>query len=89
MWCFLCFPFVFVGPTAPHILQAIQIDMLTGPVANNLNSLGGFCTGSRHGIVMDHQRINSTSFAFSAVVPALLAVSALEGINILWSTLSI
>jgi serine palmitoyltransferase len=33
--------------------------MLIGSVANDLNSLGGFCAGSR--IVVDHQRINGTS----------------------------
>ena len=38
---------------------------------------------------MDHQRINGTSFVFSAAVPALLAVSASEGINILRNTPSI
>ncbi|KAI9438095.1 hypothetical protein H4582DRAFT_2076682 [Lactarius indigo] len=54
---------------------------------NGLNSSGGFCAGSR--IVVDHQRINGTSFVFSASVPALLAVSALEGINILRNTPSI
>ena len=53
--------------------------MLFGSVANVLNSSGGFCAGSR--IVVDHQRINGTSFVFSAAVPALLAVSASEGIN--------
>ena len=60
--------------------------MLIGSVANGLNS-GGFCVGSC--IVVDHQRINGTSFVFSAAVPALLAVSALEGINILRNTPSI
>ncbi|KAI9438098.1 hypothetical protein H4582DRAFT_2057581 [Lactarius indigo] len=54
---------------------------------NGLNSSGGFCAGSR--IVVDHQRIKGTSFVFSASVPALLAVSALEGINILRNTPSI
>jgi serine palmitoyltransferase len=58
-----------------------------GSVANGLNSSGGFCAGSR--IVVDHQRINGTSFVFSAAVPALLAVSASEGINILRNTPSI
>ncbi|KAH8984866.1 serine palmitoyltransferase [Lactarius akahatsu] len=33
--------------------------------------------------VVDHQRINGTSFIFSAAVPALLAFSASEGIDIL------
>ena len=31
--------------------------------------------------MVDHQRINGTSFVFSVAVPALLAVSASEGIN--------
>ena len=38
---------------------------------------------------MDHQRINGTSFVFSAAVPALLAVSSSEGINILQNMPSI
>jgi len=61
--------------------------MILGSVANGLNSAGGFCVGSQH--VVDHQRINGTSFVFSAAVPALLAVSASEGINILRNTPSI
>ena len=72
---------------SPHFGQATQIDMLVGSVANGLNSSGGFCAGSH--IVVDHQRINGTSFVFSAAVPALLAVSASEGINILRNTPSI
>jgi serine palmitoyltransferase len=69
------------------VIQATQIDMLLGSIANGLNSGGGFCAGSL--IVVDHQRINGTSFVFSAALPALLAVSASEGINILRNTPSI
>jgi serine palmitoyltransferase len=61
--------------------------MIVGSVANDRNSLGGFCAGSH--IVVDHQRINGTSLVFSAAVPAILAVSASEGINILPNTPSI
>ena len=61
--------------------------MLLGSVANGLNAGGGFCTGSR--VVVDHQRINGTSFVFSAALPAILAVSASEAINILRNTPSI
>jgi 7-keto-8-aminopelargonate synthetase-like enzyme len=61
--------------------------VLIGSVANGLNSSGGFCAGSR--IIVDLQRINGTSFVFSATDPALLAVSATEGINILRNTPSI
>ncbi|KAH9060257.1 serine palmitoyltransferase [Lactarius vividus] len=75
-----------VGRTGRGLMElynvpATQIDMIIGSVSNGLNLSGGFCAGSR--IVVDHQHINSTSFVFSAAVPALLAVSASEGINIL------
>ncbi|KAI9452054.1 pyridoxal phosphate-dependent transferase [Lactarius psammicola] len=72
------------GLTELYNVPATQIDMLVGSVANGLNSSGRFCAGS--GIVVDHQRINGTAFVFSAAVPALLAVSASEGINILRNT---
>ncbi|KAH9060259.1 serine palmitoyltransferase [Lactarius vividus] len=75
------------GLTELYNVPATQIDMIIGSVASGLNSSGGFCTGSR--IIVDHQHINSTSFVFSAEVPALLEVSASEGINILRNTPSI
>ena len=58
--------------------------MFVGPVANSLKSSGVFYAGSC--TVMDHQRINGISFVFSAAAPALLTVSASEGINILRNT---
>lgn len=61
--------------------------MLLGSCAIGLNSCGGFCAGSQ--IVVEHQRINGPSFVFSASMPALLAVSASEGINIIRNTPSI
>ncbi|KAH8988180.1 serine palmitoyltransferase [Lactarius hatsudake] len=75
------------GLTKLYNVPATQIDMIIGSVAHTLNLSGGFCAGSR--IVVDHQHINSTSFVFSAAVPALLAVSASEGINTLRNTPSI
>ncbi|TDL27943.1 serine palmitoyltransferase [Rickenella mellea] len=69
------------GLTEFYNIPASQVDMLVGSVANGLNSSGGFCAGSK--VVVDHQRINGTSFVFSAAMPALLAVSASEGIRIL------
>ncbi|KAH8988178.1 serine palmitoyltransferase [Lactarius hatsudake] len=72
------------GLTELYNVPATQIDMITRSVATGLNSSGGFCAGSR--IIVDHQHINSTSFVFSAAVPALLAASASEGINILRNT---
>ncbi|KAI9439806.1 serine palmitoyltransferase [Lactarius indigo] len=75
------------GLTELYNVPATQIDMIIGSVANSLNSSGGFCAGSR--IIVDHQRSNGTSFVFSAAIPALQAVSASEGINILRNTPSI
>ncbi|KAH9164367.1 serine palmitoyltransferase [Lactarius sanguifluus] len=75
------------GLTELYNVPATRIDMIVGSVANGLNSSGGFCAGSR--IVVDHQHSNGTSFVFSAAVPALLAASASDGINILRNTPSI
>ena len=55
--------------------------MIVGSVAIGLCSSGGFCAGSK--IAIDHQRNNGASFVFSATSPALLAVSASEGIELL------
>ena len=62
-------------------------DVFVGPVTNGLNSSGVFYAGSC--TVMDHRQINGIPFVFSAAVPALLTVSASEGINILRNTPSI
>ncbi|KAH0587433.1 hypothetical protein H2248_006222 [Termitomyces sp. 'cryptogamus'] len=75
------------GLTELYNVPADKVDILIGSVAIGLCSAGGFCAGSQ--AVIDHQRINGTSFVFSASLPALLAVSASEGINILRSSPSI
>jgi len=75
------------GLTELYNVPASEIDMLVGSLANGLCATGGFCAGSA--VVIEHQRINGTAFVFSAAIPALLAVSASEGINILTSTPSL
>ncbi|KAI9438152.1 hypothetical protein H4582DRAFT_2129181 [Lactarius indigo] len=72
-------------PYAPPLIPcaATQIDTITGSVNNSLNPSSGFC-GARA-----HQRINGTFSVFSAAFPAVLAVSASDGINILRNTPSI
>ncbi|KAH9016370.1 serine palmitoyltransferase [Lactarius deliciosus] len=83
-----------VGRTGRGLTELYNVPVCTSfvslsrSVVNGLNSSGGFCACSR--IVVDHQRINGTSFVFSAAVPVLLEVSASEeGINILRNTPSI
>ena len=73
--------------TELYNVPAPDVDIFIGSMAAGLNSAGGFCAGSR--VVTEHQRINGTSFVFSAAMPALLTVAASEGINILRSTPSI
>ncbi|KAF7331593.1 Serine palmitoyltransferase [Mycena kentingensis (nom. inval.)] len=75
------------GLTELYNVPAEKVDMIIGSMANGLCAAGGFCAGSK--TVVDHQRINGSSFVFSASMPALLAVSASEGIEILRSTPSI
>ncbi|KAH0831343.1 serine palmitoyltransferase [Lanmaoa asiatica] len=75
------------GLTELYNVPAAQIDMLVGSVANGLCSSGGFCAGSS--IVTEHQRINGTSFVFSASMPALLATSGSEAIGYLRNTPSV
>ncbi|KAH9032102.1 serine palmitoyltransferase [Lactarius hengduanensis] len=72
------------GLTELYNIPATEIDMIVGSLANDLNSSGGFCAGSR--IVVDHQRINGTSFIFSEAFPVGPVVSASVGINILRNT---
>ncbi|CDO72122.1 hypothetical protein BN946_scf184962.g65 [Trametes cinnabarina] len=75
-----------VGRTGRGLTELYNVPA-SGSVANGLSSCGGFCAGSS--IVVNHQRINGTSFVFSAAMPALLTVAASEGINILRNTPSI
>ncbi|KAJ6612112.1 serine palmitoyltransferase [Mycena sp. CBHHK59/15] len=75
------------GLTELYNVPATKVDMLVGSMAIGLCSGGGFCAGSQN--VVDHQQINGPSFVFSASMPALLAVSASEGIEILRSSPSI
>ncbi|KAI6038663.1 serine palmitoyltransferase [Pisolithus marmoratus] len=72
------------GLTELYNVPASQVDMLVGSVDNGLCSAGGFCAGST--IVTEHQRINGTSFVFSASMPPLLAVAGSEGISFLRNT---
>ncbi|KAJ7929050.1 serine palmitoyltransferase [Mycena leptocephala] len=75
------------GLTELYNVPATKVDMLVGSMAIGLCAGGGFCAGSQN--VIDHQQINGPSFVFSASMPALLAVSASEGIEILRSSPSI
>ncbi|KAK8015876.1 aminotransferase class I and II [Apiospora marii] len=71
------------GLTEAQNVDASQIDMITGSLAGPLCSGGGFCCANKD--VVDHQRINAASYTFSAALPAMLAVTASETLNMLQS----
>jgi serine palmitoyltransferase len=55
--------------------------MIIGSLAGPLCAGGGFCAGSSE--VVEHQRISSTSYTFSAALPAVLATQASETVRML------
>ncbi|KAJ8489032.1 hypothetical protein ONZ45_g13728 [Pleurotus djamor] len=75
------------GLTELYNVPATKVDMIVASAAIGLGAGGGFCAGNQ--AVIDHQRSNGMAFVFSASLPALLAVSATEAIQLLSSTPSI
>lgn len=69
------------GLTEAQNVDASQIDMLVGSLAGPLCAGGGFCAGSTD--VVEHQRISAASYTFSAALPAMLATTASETLNML------
>ncbi|CAH9106534.1 unnamed protein product [Cuscuta europaea] len=58
-----------------------KIDIITAAMGHALATEGGFCTGSNR--VIDHQRLSSSGYVFSASLPPYLASAAITAIDIL------
>ncbi|OVA20458.1 Aminotransferase [Macleaya cordata] len=58
-----------------------KIDIITAAMGNALATCGGFCTGSVR--VVDHQRLSSSGYVFSASLPPYLATAANTAIDLL------
>ncbi|CAL9036898.1 unnamed protein product [Musa banksii] len=58
-----------------------KIDIITAGMGNALATDGGFCTGSVR--VVDHQRLSSSGYVFSASLPPYLASGAISAVNYL------
>ena len=71
------------GLTEAQNVDPTQVDMIVGSLAGPLCAGGGFCAG-RHDVV-EHQRLSAASFTFSAALPAMLAMTASESLNVLQS----
>ncbi|CAM6001528.1 unnamed protein product [Sphagnum balticum] len=69
------------GLTEAQNVDASQVDLLVGSLAGPLCAGGGFCAGSSD--VVAHQRITAASYTFSAALPAMLATTASETLNML------
>lgn len=55
--------------------------MIVGSLAGPLCAGGGFCAGSID--IVEHQRISAAAYTYSAALPAMLATTASETLNIL------
>lgn len=58
--------------------------MIIGSLAGPLCAGGGFCAGSAD--IVEHQRISAAAYTFSAALPAMLATTASETLNMLQTT---
>ncbi|XP_057804026.1 long chain base biosynthesis protein 1 [Salvia miltiorrhiza] len=58
-----------------------EVDIITAAMGHALATEGGFCTGSAR--VIDHQRLSSSGYVFSASLPPYLASAAITAIDIL------
>ena len=58
--------------------------MIIGSLAGPFCAGGGFCAGSDE--IVEHQRISAAAYTFSAALPAMLATTASEVINMLQTT---
>lgn len=71
------------GITEAQNVDPQAVDMIIGSLAGPLCAGGGFCAGPKD--VVEHQRITSSSYTFSAALPAMMAVTASETLNLLQS----
>ncbi|KAH7138001.1 serine palmitoyltransferase 1 [Dendryphion nanum] len=69
------------GLTEAQNVDATEVDMIIGSLSGPLCAAGGFCAGTEE--VVEHQRISSASYTYSAALPALLATTASETISML------
>jgi serine palmitoyltransferase len=69
------------GLTEAQNVDAREIDMIIGNLSGPLCAAGGFCAATEE--VVEHQRISSASYTYSAALPALLSTTASETIAML------
>ena len=71
------------GLTEAQNVDPQQVDMIVGSLSGPLCAGGGFCVGPKD--VVEHQRITSSAYTYSAALPAMLAMTASETLHLLQS----
>lgn len=71
------------GLTEAQNVDPQQVDMIIGSLSGPLCAGGGFCAGAKD--VVEHQRITSSAYTYSAALPAMLAMTASETVSLLQS----
>ena len=69
------------GVTEHQNVDPSHVDMIIGGLAGCFASGGGFCAGTEE--IVEHQRLSAAAYTFSAALPALLATTASETVNLL------
>ncbi|XP_051136101.1 long chain base biosynthesis protein 1 isoform X2 [Andrographis paniculata] len=69
------------GLTEHYKVPIEKVDIITAAMGHALATEGGFCTGSAR--VIDHQRLSSSGYVFSASLPPYLASAAITAIDVL------
>ncbi|XP_044717612.1 1,3-beta-glucan synthase component domain-containing protein [Hirsutella rhossiliensis] len=71
------------GLTEAQNVDPQQVDMIIGSLSGPLCAGGGFCAGAKD--VVEHQRITSSAYTYSAALPAMMAMTASETVHLLQS----
>lgn len=71
------------GLTEAQNVDPQQVDMIIGSMSGALCAGGGFCAGPKDAV--EHQRITSSAYTYSAALPAMLAITASETVSLLQS----
>ncbi|KAK7311082.1 hypothetical protein RJT34_08976 [Clitoria ternatea] len=69
------------GLTEYYGIPVEKLDIITAAMGHALATEGGFCTGNAR--VIDHQRLSSSGYVFSASLPPYLASAAITAIDVL------
>ncbi|XP_063709674.1 serine palmitoyltransferase 1-like [Culicoides brevitarsis] len=60
-------------------IDKIEIDLISASLEHSISSIGGFCVGSS--FIVEHQRMFSLGYCFSASLPPLLAQAAISALD--------